>query len=185
MIEINLIPEKIKKQRKLIIVYFGAGILVVALAGVLAFIIMAQNKEISRVEKEIRQIDAESATLRDKIEEVKRFRELEDSYNRKKSIIDRLKQEQATWPRLLDAIGEYMLPDMWLQSIAQEREKDEGVVLNITGFSLSKVIIADFIKKLEQSPQVMDLKAARIAEAVDPLSGIKVVQFEISFLFKK
>lgn len=185
MIEINLIPERIRKQRKMMLVYMGAGAAVAAVLGILAFIVMAQNKEIARIDREIRKIDAESASLRDKIEEVKRFRELEDNYNRKKAIVDKLSAEQALWPRLLDTISEYTLPDMWLQSILQERERDEGVMLRVTGYSLSKVIVADFIKRLEQSPLVLDLKAARISEATDPISGFNVVLFEISFLFKK
>lgn len=185
MIEINLIPERLKKQRKMILVYFGAGIAVAAVLGVLAFIVMTQNKEIARIDREIRRIDAESASLKDKIDEVKKFRELEDVFNRKKAILDRLSVEQAVWPRILDALGEYTLPDMWLHSVEQERERDDGVALRVVGYSLSKVIVADFIKRLEQSTQVSELKAARIAEAIDQVSGMKVVQFEISFVFKK
>lgn len=185
MIEINLIPERIKKKRKMLLVYFGAGAVVAALAGILVFIVVSQNKEIARIDREIRKVEAESATLRDKIEEVIRFRQLEESYNRKRAIIDKLALEQAVWPKLLDAISEYTLPDMWLQSISQEREKDEGVLLNLSGYSLSKVIVADFVKRLEQSPEVTDIKAARIAESIDPISGVKVVVFDLQFLYKK
>ncbi len=185
MIEINLIPERLKKQRKMLMVYFGAGAVIAVVLGVLGFIVMAQNKEIARIDREIRKIDAESASLRDKIEEVKKFRELEEAFSRKKAIIDRLSAEQSLWPKLLDALSEYTLPDMWLHAIEQERERDDGITLRVSGYSLSKVIVADFIKRLEQSTQVSDLKAARIAEAIDPVSNMNVVQFEISFIFKK
>lgn len=182
MIEINLIPQKVKKAKKMQMVIMGAGLGgAVVVAGMLAFVFYWQSNT-AKVESQIRKIDAESASLQDKIEEVKRFRAMEDIYNKKKAIIDSLLVEQSMWPELLDRIGEMILPDMWLIGLSQDRIKDEGIVIKIQGYALSKVIIADFLKRLESSSRIMDLAAAQIGESI--VDNISVVSFDISFIYK-
>ena len=148
MIEINLIPQKVKKAKKMQMVIMGAVFAgVVMAAGMLAFVFYWQSKT-SAIESQIKKIDAESASLQDKIEEVKRFRSMEDVYNKKKAIIDGLMLQQSMWPELLDRVGEMLLPDMWLTELNQVSEKDTGVEIHIEGEAMTKVMIADFIKRL-------------------------------------
>jgi Tfp pilus assembly protein PilN len=182
MIEINLIPQKVKKAKKMQMA-IGAAVAgaVVRAVGRLAFVFFWQSKT-AKIESQIKKIDAESASLQDKIEEVKSFRAKEDVYNKKKAIIDSLMVAQSMWPELLDKVGEMMLPDMWLTSLSQDKIKDEGVGVKIQGYALSKVIIADFLKRLETSTRVMDLTAAQIGEQI--VDNISVVSFDISFLYK-
>ncbi|MGC8825878.1 MAG: hypothetical protein ACP5TV_02595, partial [Anaerolineae bacterium] len=54
--------------------------------------------------------DGQDDADKDKIEEVKKFREKEDIYNKKKSIVDKLLKDQAYWIYVLDNIGEMVLP---------------------------------------------------------------------------
>jgi len=182
VIEINLIPQKVKKAKKMQMA-IGAAVAgaVVLAVGMLAFVFFWQSKT-AKIESQIKKIDAESASLQDKIEEVKRFNAMEDVYKKKKAIIDSLMVAQSMWPELLDRVGEMMLPDMWLTSLSQDKIKDEGVGVKIQGYALSKVIIADFLKRLETSTMVMDLTAAQIGEQV--VDNISVVSFDISFLYK-
>jgi len=184
MIEINLIPQKIKKQKKMQAMYFLAGLAGVVIVAIMLGAIFYQQTKISKIEAEIRKIDAESASLKDKIEEVKKFREKEDLYNKKKLIIEKLLNEQSYWIYVLDNIGEMVLPDMWLESLVQDKEKNEGMVIKISGYSMSKIIIADFIKRLETNKRIMDITTVSIKENM--AAGIKapLVNFEISFLFK-
>jgi Tfp pilus assembly protein PilN len=147
----------------------------------LSFVFYWQG-QVAKVEAQIRKIDAESASLTDKIEEVKRFNAMEEAYKKKKSVVDSLLAQQSLWPELLDNIGEMMLPDMWFTMLQQDKIKDEGVVVKATGFAMSKVIVADFLKRLELSPKIMDLTAAQIGEAT--VDTLKVVSFDISFVYK-
>ena len=185
MLEINLIPQKLKKQKQVQLVLLGgvaAGILIVlCLIAVVAW----QYQKIAEKEGEIRRIDAESATLKDKIEEVKQFRAKEDIFNRKKAIVDRLMKDQAFWPELLDRVGGMIQADMWLTEMSQSKEKDEGVIIHLTGNAMSKVLVADFLKALEESPFVMEPKAIKIADATDTGSASTFASFEISFLYKR
>lgn len=184
MIEINLLPQKIKKQKTLQTLYFFAGFIGVLIVTIMIVIIFYQQTRIAKINAEIRKIDAESASLKDKIEEVKKFREKEDLYNKKKIIVDRLLNEQSYWVYVLDNIGEMVLPDMWLESIVQDKEKNEGIVIKTTGYSLSKVIVAEFIKRLEINKRIMDITTASIRENRDVSSTSPLISFEISFVFK-
>jgi Tfp pilus assembly protein PilN len=184
MIEINLIPQKIKKQKKMQTMYFLAGFAGVVIVAIMLGAIFYQQTKISKIDSEIRKIDAESASLKDKIEEVKKFREKEDLYNKKKLIVEKLLNEQAYWIYVLDNIGEMVLPDMWLESMVQDKEKNEGTVIKIAGYSMSKIIIADFIKRLETNKRIMDITTVSIRENMDASSKATLVNFEINFLFK-
>jgi Tfp pilus assembly protein PilN len=185
MIEINLIPQKLKKQKQAqLLMLAGAGIGIVAVA-ILIGIYFLQIQRNAEIDRKIKMIEAESKSLADKIDEVKKFNAMEDIYAKKKKVADSLLFDQALWPKLLDSIGEMLLPDMWLTKIEQTKEKDEGIVINVSGNTLSKVIVADFIKRLEESKGVMDIKAAKIADVVDPARNMKVTNFEISYLYKK
>jgi len=184
MIEINLLPQKVRKQKKLQALYFLAGFIAVLIVVVMLGIIFYQQTRIAKIDAEIRKIDAESASLKDKIEEVKKFREKEELYNKKKTIVDKLLNEQSYWIYVLDNIGEMVLPDMWLESIIQDKEKNEGIVIKITGASLSKMIVAEFIKRLETNKRILDITTARITENRDVSNASPLISFEISFLFK-
>lgn len=184
MIEINLLPQKVKKQKTLQALYFLAGFIVVLIVAMMIGIIFYQQTRIAKIDAEIRKIDAESASLKDKIEEVKKFREKEELYNKKKLIVDKLLNEQSYWVYVLDNIGEMVLPDMWLESISQDKEKNEGIVIKTSGYSLSKVIAAEFIKRLETNKRIMDITIASIKENREAGSTSPLIFFEISFLFK-
>ncbi|MCE5301456.1 MAG: PilN domain-containing protein [Spirochaetia bacterium] len=183
LIEINLIPQKLKKAKQarayVMMGMFVAALVAAAMAG---FVILQTNK-LSDLDREIRKVDAESATLKDKIEEVRKFRAQEEAYSKKRAIVDKLMKDQSFWPMVLDKLGELLLPDMWLLSLEQVREKDEGTEIKITGYAMSKVVVADFIKRLEETSQIMDLKAARLADVT--VEGMNVTNYEINFLFKK
>ncbi|HDQ26544.1 MAG TPA: hypothetical protein ENN43_07360 [bacterium] len=185
MIEINLLPERFKKAKKMQAVILAAGFAaILVIAGLIGFAMMKQQ-EIAKIQKEIRMIDAESATMQDKIEEVRRFRALEETYNKKKSIVDKLLGEQSLWTKIIDDLGALVLPDMWLNSIVQERERDEGVVVKTQGAAMSKEVVADFIKRLERTDSIMDLTAAQISDVAGGQADAVQVSFEVVFLYKK
>ncbi len=183
LIEINLLPEKVKKQKKLQMVYTYFVLLGIAIVAFLIGIVWLQIQKIAEVDREIKKIDAESATLQDKIAEVKKFNEMEDTYNKKKAIMDKLLKEQSYWAKVLDNIGELIPPDMWLRSLRYSKSKQEGDVIEISGFAMSRVVIADFIKKLEEKNNIMDLTTAEIIEGIE-VDKIKAVRFVLSFVYK-
>jgi Tfp pilus assembly protein PilN len=185
MIEINLIPQKLKKQKQVQVVLMAGVALAVLVVVALAAVVSWQYQRIADKESEIKRIDAESASLKDKIEEVKQFRAKEDIFAKKKAIIDKLLKDQAFWPELLDRVSDMILPDMWLTEMSQSKEKDEGVIIHLAGNAMSKVLVADFLKRLEESPYVTDIKAAKISDVTDTGSTSTFASFEITFLYKR
>jgi Tfp pilus assembly protein PilN len=183
MIEINLIPTKVKKQKQMQQVYIMAGLGAGALIAVMLGVVLYQQSKISKIEAEIKRIDAESASLTDKIEEVKKFHAKEDTYNKKKTVLDDLMAEQSMWTEILDNVGEMLLPDMWLTALTQDKMKDEGPMIRLSGGALSKNIVADFIKRLEHNPRILQITAAQIGEE-QSTGGVSTVKYDISFVYK-
>jgi Tfp pilus assembly protein PilN len=182
MIEINLIPEKIKKQKQLQLVYAaGVAVGIVVVSALIGFYIM-QKKQIANIDLEIKKIDAESASLTDKIAEVKKYQALKDVYDKKKGVLDKLLVRQAVWMRILDRVGEMVYPDMWLTELGQDKTKEDGIQLNLTGYAPSRSMVADFIKRLEESPDISDISAVRIDEEEKYNTGWVV--FQVNFIFK-
>jgi Tfp pilus assembly protein PilN len=182
MIEINLIPAKIKKQKQLQLVY-AAGVMagIVIAAALIGFYIM-QKRQIDSIDREIKKIDAESASLTDKIAEVKKYQAFKDIYDKKKGVLDKLLVRQAVWIRILDKVGEMVYPDMWITELSQDRTKEDGLQLNLSGYAPSRSMVADFIKRLEESQDISDISAVRIDEEQKYNTGWVV--FQVNFIFK-
>lgn len=183
LIEINLLPEKLKKQKQIQMIYTYAVMVVVLIVAVLIGIVWLQMQKIAEVEKEIKKIDAESAALQDKIAEVKRFNEMESLYQKKKTVLEKLLKEQSYWARVFDDISEMVLPDMWLVAIRHSKTKQEGEEIDIEGYAMSRIIIADFLKKLEEKSNIINLTTTEIVEGV-VVDNVNAVKFSISFVYK-
>ncbi len=183
MIEINLIPQKLKKAKQMQLLVMGGVVIAGAIVAGLAGILIMQTKQMADIDSQIKRIDAESSSLQDKIAEVKKYDAADAAFKVKMAIVERLLKDQSFWPEFMDQLSALMLPDMWLTAITQGKDKDDGVIIQVTGRALSKVIVADFIKRLEECPKVMDLAAAKIGE--EKYNLMTVSNFDISFTYKK
>ena len=183
LVEINLLPEKLKKQKQIQMIYTYAVMAGILIAAGLIGIVWIQMQKIAEVEKEIKKIDAESAALQDKIAQVKKFNEMESLYQKKKSILDKLLKEQSYWARVFDDISEMVLPDMWLVAIRDVKTKQEGEQIDIEGYAMSRIIVADFIKKLEEKSNIINLTTTEIVEGVS-VDNVNAVKFSVSFVYK-
>jgi Tfp pilus assembly protein PilN len=184
MIEINLIPVKLKKAKQLQMAIVGVGLGASVVVAAAVGIVLYRISETGKIDAQIKRIDAESASLQDKIEEVRQFNGKKEIYKKKKAIVNKLVADQSLWAELLDRIGEMVLSDMWLTNLSQDRIKDEGIMIKISGESLSKVVVAEFIKRLENSPYVLNLITAQVGETAKKDEGITAVTFEVSFVYK-
>ncbi|MBN2753773.1 MAG: PilN domain-containing protein [Candidatus Goldbacteria bacterium] len=181
MIEINLLPSKIKKAKKMQ-VFYAAGIFIAGLiAAGLVGVVIAQSNKIKETERKIKTIEAESAALQDKIEEVKKFNALEDALTKKRKVVEKLLVDQAAWVKLLDMIAEKIYPDMWLVEVSHEKEKEEGIQVKIAGFASSRAVLADFVRRLEEEDVVSAIGITKI-ETTDKY-GAGWVGFEFNFIF--
>jgi hypothetical protein len=71
---------------------------------------------------------------------------------------------------------------MWLTELGQDKTKEDGIQLNLTGYAPSRSMVADFIKRLEESPDISDISAVRIDEEEKYNTGWVV--FQVNFIFK-
>ena len=181
-IEISLLPESVKKAKKAQMLSVYAVMVGIVVLGAFVGIIWNQNQRISKINKKIKKIDAESASLRDKIDEVKRFRNIEDVYKKKKARIEKLLEAQSVWTELMDQLAEKLPPDIWLIGIEQKKIKEEGIEISLLGNSPTKVMIADFMKKMEESDKFMNITAAEMREQGN--DGRIVVNFLITCIYR-
>ncbi len=182
MIEINLIPAKLKKEKQMQLIGTLTVLGAAAIIAVLLFLLWNQTQTIASIDREIKKIDAESASLTDKIAEVNRFEAMQAVFEKKKQILDKLLYEQSIWARILDLLADTILPDMWINRFLFDKAKDEGIVLVLEGSAPSRVILADFLKRLEENPDVIELKAISVSDNIRYGQG--VADFNISFTFK-
>ncbi len=182
MIEINLVPEKFKKARKARMFIMAGAAAAAVVVFLLLGIIWVKMQKINSIEDEIRKVDAESASLKDKIEEVKKFNAQKAVYKKKKKLIDELLKKQSLWPRILDDIGAALPNDMWFDILRQGKATKEGLEISIEGRAFSKALAAKFIKNLEKMPGITDIETIRIADGT--FDNLNVVSFAVSFLYK-
>ena len=181
MIEINLLPAKVKKAKKMQIFYvlgvFIAGLVVAGLVGV----VVMQSNKIKETEKKIKTIEAESAALQDKIEEVKKFNALEEALIKKRKVVESLLINQAAWVKLLDMLAEKIYPDMWLVEVSHDKEKEEGIQVKVAGFASSRAVLADFVRRLEEEEVISAIGISKID--ITEKYGAGWVGFEFNFIF--
>jgi len=181
MIEINLLPAKVKKAKRMQLVYVFGVLAAGAVIAVLAGIVIAQSNKIKETEKKIKTIEAESASLQDKIAEVKKFNALEDALKKKRQIVESLLIDQSAWIRLLDMLAEKIYPDMWLFEVSHEKAKEEGAQVKVAGFAASRAVLADFVRRLEEDESVSSIGITKI-EMTDKY-GAGWVGFEFNFTY--
>ncbi|MFP4466528.1 MAG: PilN domain-containing protein [Candidatus Goldiibacteriota bacterium] len=181
MIEINLIPAKLKKAKQMQI-YIMAGIgVAVIIAGVMLGVVWKQMNEIAKLNRAIKKIDAESAALKDRIQEVRRFKAKEEIYEKKKKILDKLLEKQSTWPKIMDFLIEATPDDMWYEEIMHERTTQEGIRLSVKGKVFSKLILSEYIRRLEQSDRIKEIQMVEIKD-VSENEGVWT-NFTVTFLY--
>jgi Tfp pilus assembly protein PilN len=182
MIEINLLPAKLKKAKQMQVYYVYAGLAGSVIVIIALSMLWMQQQKIAEVDKEIRRIDAQSEALKDKIAMVQQFRSMEETYTKKKEIVDKLLIEQSVWTEALDRIGAMLPQDVWLLVLAETKAKEEGNQIQVDGFAVSRSIVADFVKEIEKSGAADEVKVVNMVE--ERRNNRDVVKFVISFLYR-
>lgn len=182
MIEINLIPEKLKKAKQMQLYYVYAGVVVALIMAVALGVLWMQQQKISEIDRKIADIDAKSQALQDKIAMVRQFKAMEETYNKKKELIQKLLRDQSLWTEILDSVGGMLPPDMWLTGLEELKAKDDGVQVQVDGFAFSRSVIADFVKNIERSGTGSEVKIVEMLE--EKKKSVDTVRFKLTFMYK-
>jgi type IV pilus assembly protein PilN len=164
MIRINLLVErKQKKQKKEETVVIAdrkkapsfIGILLISVIGAcflvgLAYFLLQMN--VDSLKDEYKENTVKISEFRKKIDEVKKYEDLNKAIEAKSTLIKNLKKNQATPAKLLDDISKLLPADTWVTSMSYNSPQ---VVIEGVAFANNDVV--SFIENLKKSPDYIDV----------------------------
>ncbi len=151
MIQINLIPAKVRKTRdttrQFFTVYISSIFLVVLGVGYLWYSMNSERAslegQISKLDRQIQQYAKYDRMLRDLTQKT-------EVIDKKTSIIQSLQKDRDTMVRVLAALSVELPADkMWFERLHQS-----GNAVTLDGTALNNESIVEFMRNLESSPMV-------------------------------
>jgi type IV pilus assembly protein PilN len=175
MIRINLLPlkaaqKKEKLQGQLIVLAILVGL---TLAGCF-FVYGAMLTKISAEKKSIAEKEAESAQLQKVIGEVAHFEKLQKDLRGKLDVLEKIKSARNGPVHLMDELIMAVPDKLWITSY-----KEKAGSIDVSGVGFSEEIVADFLKKLEDSPYYRNVELKVIEQKIEGKEGIKLQRFDI------
>jgi len=174
MIKINLLPYRVSKKKETAtqqLVIMGA-ILVVALAAIGVVYAVTIGK-IRTAKAEITRSEEELATLKKKIGEIDNLKKLQAEVQKKLDILNQLRKEKTGPAVRLARMSDIVSERMWLTRYAES-----GGVVSISGLAYSEELIADFMNKIQGSPEFTNVEL-QVSEQQE-ISGVKLKKFDIT-----
>lgn len=178
MIKINLLPvrsskkKETAKQQLSILILVVVGVLVVSMAiySVTLAKISAAKDDIDRSEKEIQQLKA-------KIGEIDNIKKFQAEVKKKLDVLNQLRKEKTGPANRLAKLSDATPDKLWLTKYAEN-----GANVAISGIALSEDIIADFMRKLQDTVDFANVEL-QVTEQTE-ISGVKAKKFDISYSLK-
>lgn len=170
MLKINLYPGP--PRRKLfdgrfprVDISFPSGdrVVMALIAGVVLLVIlgigswMMKQREIGRLNDEIRVAVADSTRYAGSIRLISDIREREGWIRERIEIISRIDGHRYLWPRLMAAINDALPPVTWLTSI-ETLQPFPGLTFRIDGISFSNIKVADYMRRLSRIPDMKEVR---------------------------
>ena len=183
MVNINLLPEKVRAAEVLKIVVI-LGVLSLTLPVLFwAYRYAGAKAELAAVEKQIDDVNVQlnSPHLKQVVAEVEQFGKDRADLTSKRSVVDLLRQQQVTLVRFLDILPDLVPKRAWLTSVVVTPDaKGDTKKVVVMGSAMSAEVVADFYSNLQaqaavHSPQ-MDTPPA-----VALYKGMSIVTFTLSF----
>jgi type IV pilus assembly protein PilN len=174
MIKINLLPVRATKKKET--AKQQVSIYVICLLGTLAVCAALYVQAFAKVkvsEGEIRRAEEEKAALKLKIGEIDRIKLLEAEVKKKLDVLEQLRRGKTGPAKRFATLSEVTPERLWLTKYAEQGDK-----ISISGMAITEEIVADFMRKLEASPDFRNVNLT-VTEQAD-LKGLKVKRFDLT-----
>jgi type IV pilus assembly protein PilN len=183
MIRVNLLAhreERRKAQRRqlgflAIMALVAAGAVWLAVHGVIAGYVSAQEERNEFLKRENAKLDKE-------IEEIRKLRDEIQALLARKQIIEALQTDRARAVELLDQLVRQTPDGVYLKSM-----KQDGLKVNVTGYAQSNARVSTLMRNLQSSPivevtqtspQLVEIKATEINKR-------RLSEFNMNFILKR
>jgi type IV pilus assembly protein PilN len=144
MIKINLLPREERIRRKpLDTTFILVAVCAVVLAAAMVYGWIWLSGEVSRVQANIAQTQADLRRFDELAKQVEKFRAEKQKLQDKIKVIETLVAAQKGPVRVLDEVSKALPNDVWLTTVSRT-----GRRLEISGIAFSPFQVADFMKNL-------------------------------------
>jgi len=179
MIKINLLPEEKKKTKG----RGSHGVLTrIALFTLVAVCVMGAatfflKSHVDQKKAEVETNRALLASLDKQLEEVKRFEQLNKELDKRKSLIESLKRDQALPMKIINDLGVQLPSGIWLNTLTF---KDN--TMNVEGYAFSPAEIVSYMENLKKSERISDVNLTETKQA--EVEKVAVYKFKFNFRAK-
>lgn len=176
MIRINLLPEKKKKKKIKGPANFAIQIAIVTVATLLAVGLATAwlKLRVSQLKTEIETNKATMADLTKKINEVKKYEQLNKEIQQKSSIIETLRKNQSVPVKILNDISMTLPSGVWLSSLVY---KDEGI--DLEGYAFTNFNVVNYVQNLKKLDNLTDVYLVESRES--EIEKKRAYKFKIIF----
>lgn len=168
MIEINLIPSRIRKKKE---VNFELGLLV----GTLLFtflligaVYVKTSKDISKLRDEATSVRQQVAALQPALREFTSLEKEKKEVSKRIDVINKIKDGRAIAPRILYDLSSIMKENVWLKKVV----KDEGKFA-LEGRSLDNESICEFVERLSKLPYFTNIELKSVEDVKETEMTVK------------
>jgi Tfp pilus assembly protein PilN len=184
MIEIDLLPERIRSdeafRRNLVL---GGALVVAVLVGV-GMMALQKRTELKSVEDQIKAVQAEmqSPELQKIVQAVTEFTAQRQLLDTQQALVNQLRQKQVTLVKILDALPDVLPPRLWLTDCVTSVDKGKLKVA-LKGAAASGEAVAQLMSNLQNQGAFKSV-SLDTPPAPSVAVGSPVVTFGISFEFE-
>lgn len=189
ILKINLLPKRIKQERNRRLMILGGVVIAAVLLTIPAGVLYLRWTVASGLHKQIKLIDAESASYSGIIDKVTMLENREAILAKKLEVLDKLLQRQTTWIRILESLSfaQTRAQDLWLVTISSKSLTigvDAGKIeLAIAGQAFSAASVEDFTRILSKA-DLSNLEVGQVSMTTSALESQPVLNFTFTVKFK-
>ncbi|HTA17464.1 MAG TPA: hypothetical protein VK786_06940 [bacterium] len=184
MIQLNLLPPKVRAAELLRKILLGAGLAYALVFGWVAWQWSVKHVQLVMEQHEVDRVQAQlnSPELQVAVAAVQKFADDMASVKAKASVVDQYREEQVPLMKLMDAIPDWTMGgQVWFTHLDAEEfgpAHTRSVVLG--GATLSRALFAQFYEFIGDQPEVQRLSLAN-PPAIATVRNTQTVQFRLNF----
>lgn len=174
MIRINLLPSGKKKAIVVPPVLIYGAIATVILIIVSIVLIFYLNRQISRLEEDMKVKEQKMVKLEATLKKVANYERDNEEFRKKSRIINQLKKNQILPLRLLDEVSGMLPEGVWLSTLTDNRGS-----ISIEGYAFSNADLVGYVQNLKNSKYLKDIMLVESKQEV--IEDIPVYNFKLTF----
>ncbi|MFZ2447727.1 MAG: PilN domain-containing protein [Syntrophobacteraceae bacterium] len=180
MIQINLLPVRVKKKQELarqfVTVYFLSVGLVLAIIG---YLWISSESEISSLKGRLEHVRSEVARYARFDAALQQITKRKELVDKKREIIKDLQKDRDAVVRVLALLSIQSPPEkMWFDKLAQKAN-----TMTLDGVALSNEAIVEFMRNLEASPYIEKGSVSLVHSRQIEMQSMKLREFQVTYRF--